>query len=96
MYLAGSLQNVSNVMIEHQSTIKKVYFPRLLLPPAAVLPGIVDFGIAFAILIAMMLLYGLPITFTVLLVPLFLLLAVLTTLAVGLWLNVRVTHRLSR
>lgn len=86
MYFAGSLQHVTNTMVEHQWIIKKVYFPRLLLPLSAVLPGLVDFGIALVILIGMMLVYGIGLSATTLLAPLFLLFAVLTSLAVGLWL----------
>ncbi len=86
MYFAGSLQHVTNTMVEHQWVIKKVYFPRLLLPLSAVLSGLVDFGIAFVILVVMILAYGIGLSATALLAPVFLLLAVLTSLAVGLWL----------
>jgi lipopolysaccharide transport system permease protein len=64
-----------------------VYFPRLILPLAAVLSGLVDFGIAFLILIGMMLFYGVVPTAAVLLLPFFLLLAVATALGAGLWLS---------
>ncbi len=87
MYFAGALQHVTNTVIEQQWLITKVYFPRLLLPFSAVLPGLVDFAIAFTLLIGMMALYGMVPTPAVLLLPLFLLLAVATALAVGLWLS---------
>jgi len=86
-YFAGTLQNSTNTMIEHQRVITKVYFPRVILPLSAVLSGLVDFGIAFTILIGIMVFYGIMPTPAVLLLPLFLLLAVATALGAGLWLS---------
>lgn len=87
MYFAGALQNATNTMVEHQRVITKVYFPRIILPVAATLSGLVDFGIAFVILLGMMLFYGLVPTVATLLLPLFLLLAVVTAMGVGFWLS---------
>ncbi|MCS7311826.1 MAG: ABC transporter permease [Acidobacteria bacterium] len=87
MYFAGSLTHATHVMVEHQRVITKVYFPRLILPVAAVLSGLVDFGIAFMILIVMMAFYGIGLTPSVLWLPAFLLLALTTALGVGLWLS---------
>ena len=87
MYFAGALQNATNTMVEHQRMITKVYFPRLLLPLAAVVSGLVDFGIGFVALLCMALFYGIMPGSAVLLLPLFLLLAVVTALGVGLWLS---------
>ena len=87
MYFANALQNATNTMVEHQRVITKVYFPRIILPMAAVTSGLVDFGIAFTILIGMMLFYGMVPTMATLLLPGFLLLAVLTAFACGLWLS---------
>jgi lipopolysaccharide transport system permease protein len=86
-YFAGALQNATNTVVEHQRVITKVYFPRLLLPLSAVLSGLADFGIAFAILVLMMLYYGIVPTAATLWLPAFLLLAVLTALGAGLWLS---------
>jgi lipopolysaccharide transport system permease protein len=86
MYFAGALQNATNTVIEHQRVITKVYFPRIILPLAAVLSGLVDFGIAFIILIGMMLFYGIIPTLAVLWLPFLMLLAVATAFGVGLWL----------
>lgn len=86
-YFAGALSHATNIMVEHQRVITKVYFPRVILPIAAVLSGLVDFGIAFTILVGMMVFYGIGLTPTVFLLPVFLLLALATALAVGLWLS---------
>src|SRR6267378_6267540 len=87
MYFAGALQNATNTMVEHQRVITKVYFPRLLLPMAAVVSGLVDLAIGFVVFLGMMLYYGIAPGRAILLLPFFLLLAVLTALGVGLWLS---------
>src|SRR5208282_261276 len=78
IYFAGALQNATNTMVEHQRMITKVYFPRLLLPMAAVTTGLVDFAIGFVVFFGMLLFYGISPGVPILLLPFFLLLAVLT------------------
>jgi lipopolysaccharide transport system permease protein len=87
LYFAGALQNATNTIVENQRLITKVYFPRLILPFSSVLSGLVDFGISLLMFVAMMIYYGIRPTAGVLLLPVFLLLAVLTALGVGLWLS---------
>jgi lipopolysaccharide transport system permease protein len=87
MYFSGALQSATNVVVEQQRVITKVYFPRLVLPLAAVIAGLLDFGIAFVAFLSMMLYYHILPSFAILLFPLFLFLAVLTALGVGLWLS---------
>ena len=71
-----------------RSLITKVYFPRLIVPISAIITPLVDFAIAFVLLVGMMVWYGIAPTWGVLALPLLLLLAIATTLAVGLWLAV--------
>jgi lipopolysaccharide transport system permease protein len=87
MYFSAALLNATNVMVENQRVITKVYFPRLILPVSAALGGLVDFAIGFVVLLLFTFSYGIRPTFTVLLLPVFLLLAVFTVLGVGLWLS---------
>lgn len=87
MYFANALTQSSNSLVEHERMITKVYFPRLIVPMATVLAGLVDFALAFVVLIGMMLFYGLVPTVAILAVPFFVLLATATVLAVGLWLS---------
>jgi len=87
MYFAGALQNATNVVVEQQRVITKVYFPRLVLPLSAVISGLLDFGIAFVVFLGMMAYYRIPPGPALFLFPCFLLLAVLTALGVGLWLS---------
>jgi lipopolysaccharide transport system permease protein len=87
MYFSTALLTATNVVVEHQRVITKVFFPRLILPFSAVLSGLVDFSIGFIVLIIFTLAYGIHPGPTALLLPLFLLLAILTVLGVGLWLS---------
>ena len=85
-YFASALTNTTNVVVENQRVITKVYFPRLILPLSAAFSGLVDFSIAFVVLLIFTFAHGIKPTFTILLFPFFLLLAILTVLGVGLWL----------
>jgi lipopolysaccharide transport system permease protein len=87
MYFSGALLNATNVVVEQQSVITKVYFPRLVLPLSAVVSGLLDFGIAFVVFLGMMAWYRIMPGPALLLFPLFMLLALLTALGVGLWLS---------
>jgi lipopolysaccharide transport system permease protein len=84
-YFATSLQSATNTVVDHQYLITKVYFPRIMLPATSVLAGLVDFAVGFVFLMAMTAYYGIRPSWALLLAPLFLLLAVLTALGVGLW-----------
>ncbi len=87
MYFASSLQNATNTVVEQQRVITKVYFPRLILPLAAVVSGLLDFAIGFVVFLGMMIYYRIVPTWAILLLPVFLLVAVLTALGVGMWLS---------
>ncbi len=87
MYFATSLVNVTNVVVDNQRVITKVYFPRLILPISAAMSALVDFGIAFVVLAAFTFLHGIRPTWTIIFLPLFLILAILTVLGCGLFLS---------
>jgi lipopolysaccharide transport system permease protein len=87
MYFAAALQNATNTIVENQRLITKVYFPRLALPLSAVLSGLVDFGVSFLMFLVLMVYYRVRPGAAVLWLPVFLLLAILTALGVGLWLS---------
>ena len=73
-------------LVQNRHMITKIYFPRVILPLSATLAGVVDFLIAFVILIGMLFYYKIPITIYMLTIPLFLLLALITSIGIGLWL----------
>jgi lipopolysaccharide transport system permease protein len=82
-----AINDSGNSLVANQQLITKVYFPRLVIPLASLLSGLVDFAISFLILIGLMLYYGFVPTPAALTLPLFILLALVTALAVGLWLS---------
>jgi homopolymeric O-antigen transport system permease protein len=86
-FFANAITQSSNSLIGSQHLITKVYFPRLVIPIASVLSGILDFVIAFAVLIGMILYYGFTPGITILTIPFFFLIALITALGTGLWLS---------
>ena len=91
-FFAYALGQAANSLVSNQELIRKVYFPRLAMPLAAVGASLLDFGIALGLLLVMTSLYGVWPTVNLLWVPLLSALAAVTALGAGLWLaasNVR-------
>ena len=86
-FFANGLSQSSNSLVVSANLIKKVYFPRLVVPISSVISGGVDFVLAFVVLVGMMLFYGIVPTAAIVWLPLLLLLALVTSLGVGLWLT---------
>jgi lipopolysaccharide transport system permease protein len=87
MYFATAMQGATNIVVDNQRVITKIYFPRVVLPIASVLSGLLDFAISFGVFLIMMAYYRIVPTASVIWLPAFMLLAVLTALGVGLWLS---------
>jgi len=85
-FFANGVTFSSTSMVTNSNMISKVYFPRLIIPIAAVLSGLIDFVLAFVLLIGMMFYYGLAPTRAIVFLPLFLLLAIVAALGVSIWL----------
>ena len=86
-YFSQSLSGSSDSLVGASNLITKVYFPRLVIPLSRVFAGLVDFAIAFVVLLGMMLWYGVAPGGRVIALPFFLLVAIVTALGVGLWLT---------
>ena len=84
---AFALNQSSTSLVTDQNLITKIYFPRLIIPMASVMAGLADFGIAFVVLLGMLLVYQIPLTLRLLVLPPLILLALVTALAIGLWLS---------
>ena len=84
---AHALTESSNSLVANERLITKVYFPRLLVPASSTLGGLVDFAIAFVILLLMMAWYGIRPTWAIAALPGFIMLAMASALGVGLWLS---------
>jgi len=86
-YFSYALQSTTNVVVDNQRLITKVYFPRLILPISTALSGLVDFAIGFVVLAIFTFAYGIRPTLAALWLPVLLLLGVFTALGVGLWMS---------
>lgn len=86
-FFSNGLAQSTNSLVGSQSLITKVYFPRLAIPVAAVFSGIVDFALAFAVLVGLMLYFGFTPGLTALWIIPLLVLALITSLGSGLWLS---------
>lgn len=86
-YFSQSLSGASGSLVGNANLLTKVYFPRILIPVTPVLSKLADFGIAFIILIMMMLYYGITPTLSALYLPLLIIMMILTSLGIGMWLS---------
>ncbi len=86
-FFSQGLSQSSNSVVGSANLVRKVYFPRLIIPASSVLSGVVDFALAFVILLGMMVYYGVWPTAAVLWFPLLLLLAFCAALGAGMWLS---------
>ena len=86
-FFANGLAQSAESLVSSANLVRKVYFPRLAIPIAAIVSGAIDFCIAFVVLLAMMVFFGVTPTSNVIWLPFFVLLAVVTSLGIGLWLS---------
>jgi lipopolysaccharide transport system permease protein len=86
-FFANAITSSGNSLVGSANLITKVYFPRMIIPGAAVAAGLVDFALASVLLAGMMVYYGVAITANVLLLPALVLLTVLLALGVGMWMS---------
>jgi lipopolysaccharide transport system permease protein len=87
IYFSTAMQGATNIVVDHQRVITKIYFPRVVLPIAAISSGLLDFAISFVVFLGMMVYYRILPTRAIIWLPAFTLLAILTALGVGLWLS---------
>lgn len=87
LMFANAVASSTKSIVENQSLVTKVYVPRLLIPVAPVLAGLVDFAVGSVVLVAMMAWYGVVPPWQVVTLPFFLLFAVVTAIAITLWLS---------
>jgi lipopolysaccharide transport system permease protein len=86
-FFANSMTSSSQSVVGSSSILTKIYFPRLIIPTSAVISGVIDFCISFLVLIGLMVWFQVVPTANVVFLPIFLLLAFSTALAIGLWLS---------
>jgi len=86
-FFANGLNQASNSLVGNSNLITKVYFPRMCMPIASIIGGIIDFALAFSVLIGMVLYYGIIPSVHIIWIPFFLMLAFSTSLGASLWLS---------
>jgi lipopolysaccharide transport system permease protein len=86
-YFSYVMTNSGNSIIQSQEMVKKIYFPRLIIPISKAVVGLIDFGITLAILAVLMIYYQVPPAKTIILAPIFILFGMLSALGVGIWLS---------
>jgi len=84
-YFSNAVTSSGNSLVGSSNLISKVYFPRMIIPGAAVAAGLVDFAIAFALLAGLMIYYGVAVTWSIAMVPALVILTALLALGVGMW-----------
>lgn len=86
-YMSEAMNQSSQCLVQEQSVLGKVYFPRLIFPCVPVLSKLVDFSISLSIVVVIMIYYGVAPTWNLLYLPVFILLMIIVPLGVGLWLS---------
>ncbi|HZS59609.1 MAG TPA: ABC transporter permease [Gemmatimonadaceae bacterium] len=86
-FFSNAVSTASNSLVNNANVITKVYFPRIMVPLAAVGAGLVDFAVAFLLLIVLLVWYHIPLTIWFLMVPVYLLLAIIAAIGVGMILS---------
>lgn len=86
-FFANSVTNSGNSLVGNSNLITKIYFPRMVIPGAAVGAALVDFVIAFLILVGLMIYYRVPVSWTIVMLPIPMVLTVLLALGVGMWMS---------
>ena len=84
---AFALTHASESLVNDKNLVTKVYFPRIIVPLSSVVAGLADFAISFMILIGMLFLYRIPLSSRMLVLPVFVFLALLSALSIGIWLS---------
>src|SRR5207247_6799731 len=87
IYFANAVTGSGNSLVANTHLVTKVYFPRVLMPAAAVLAGLVDFALAFLLLGAMLWYHGVPLTARILMLPLLVVLTTFCALGTGMWMS---------
>lgn len=86
-FFANAVNSSGNSLVGNSNLITKVYFPRLIIPIASVGGGLIDFAIAFAMLVVIMIYFGIGFTVNILMLPVLVVLTALLAIGVGMWMS---------
>jgi lipopolysaccharide transport system permease protein len=94
VYFSSIIRDAGNSLIDNKHLLDKIYFPRVILPMSKVIPGLIDFTIAFAVAIIFVIVFGLNMRWQIVLIPLFLSIIILSGFSIGLWIaSISVRYR---
>lgn len=94
VYFSSIIRDAGNSLIDNKHLLDKIYFPRVILPISKLIPGLIDFTIAFTVAIIFVLLFGMEIRWQMILIPVFLCIIMLGGFAIGLWIaSISVRYR---
>ncbi len=86
-FFSNAVTNSGNSLVGNSNLITKVYFPRMIIPMASVSAGLVDFAIAFVLLVVLMIIYGVAFSITILMLPVLVVLTSLLSIGIGMWMS---------
>lgn len=86
-FFSNAVTNSGNSLVGNSNLITKVYFPRMIIPMASVGSGLVDFAIAFVLLVVLMFYYGVVLTLSILMLPVLVILTSLLAIGIGMWMS---------
>lgn len=86
-FFSNAVTNSGNSLVGNSNLVTKVYFPRMVIPMASVASGLIDFAVAFGLLILLMLYYGVGFSINLIMVPVLILLTALLAIGIGMWMS---------
>ena len=86
-FFSNAVTNSGNSLVGNSNLITKVYFPRMIIPMASVGSGLIDFAIAFGLLVVLMFYYGVAISLSILMLPVLVILTSLLAMGIGMWMS---------
>lgn len=87
MFFSNAVTNSGNSLVGNSNLVTKVYFPRMVIPAASVASGLIDFAVAFGLLILLMIYYGIGVSMNLLMVPVLILMTSLLAIGIGMWMS---------
>lgn len=87
IFFSNAVTNSGNSLVGNANLITKIYFPRMIIPMASVASGLVDFLVAFLLLVGLMIYYGVGLTVNILMLPVLLIITAMLATGVGMWMS---------
>ena len=86
-FFSNAVTNSGNSLVGNSNLVTKVYFPRMVIPAASVASGLIDFAVAFGLLILLMIYYSIGLSINILMIPVLILMTSLLAIGIGMWMS---------